>query len=144
MGEYFKDREHMYKCLGPLFEKLRHDERVAGRIAKEGMIIRFIWTDPDGCALINFKDKPADGSFGTYTFDDWDTPADVTTTQSADFSHRFWQGLENPIMALPKGKIKASGAIGKLLGLVSVIRPAYRIYPKVLEELGYPELVLKK
>ena len=45
-------------------------------------------------------------------------------------------------MALPKGKIKASGAITKLLGLVSIIGPAFRMYPKVLEELGYPELVV--
>jgi putative sterol carrier protein len=145
MGEYFKDKEHMYECFGALFEKLRFSEKLGAKVAKSGMIIRFVWTDPDGCIVINFKDKPEEeGAFGAYTFDDMDSPVDVTTTQTADFSHRFWQGLENPIMALPKGKIKAQGAIGKLMGLVGVVRPAFRMYPKVLEELGYTELVLKK
>ena len=145
MGEYFKDKEQMYKCFGALFEKLRFDERTGGRVAKSGLIVRFIWTDPDGCILMDFKNKPEEeGAFGTFKLDDRDTPADVTTTQTADFSHRFWQGLENPVMALPKGKIKAEGAIGKLFSLIGAVRPAFRMYPKVLQELGYPELILKK
>jgi hypothetical protein len=52
MGEYFKDKDQMYKCFGTLLEKMRFDERTGGRVAKSDLVIRFIWTDPDGRALV--------------------------------------------------------------------------------------------
>jgi len=145
MGQYFKDTEQLYKVFGTLFEKSKYDPKLGPKLAKAGLIIKFNYTDPSGSITINLKDKPAEeGAYVSYEFGESKWVPDVTMTQSSDFSHRFWYGKENAIAALAMRKIIASGAIPKAIALIPAIRPLHRLYPKILEELGMTELLIKE
>jgi hypothetical protein len=70
--------------------------------------------------------------------------ADVWSKQSADHSHRFWHGLENPIASVAKGKVKQGGNVVAMLKLLPVVRRAFEMFPVALRELGYDHLVLTR
>jgi len=144
MGQYFKDAEHMYKCFGALFEKARFDPVMGPKLAQAKIIVRFEYTDPEGTITIDLKNKPQqEGAYATFYFGACDLVPDVVMKQSADFSHRFWHGKENAIAAIATRKISASGNIAKALALLPAIRPLFRLYPKVLQELGYNDLIVR-
>ncbi|MEW6203458.1 MAG: SCP2 sterol-binding domain-containing protein [bacterium] len=144
MGQYFSSTEEMYRIFGALYDRVKYDEEVGPKLAKANLIVRFNYTDPEGSVTINAKDKPADEkAFLDYRFDDNEQTPDVTMTQTADFSHRFWHGRENAIMAIATRKIKAEGNVAAALALLPAIRPVFRLYPKVLKDIGREELIVK-
>ncbi len=139
---YFKDTEEFYKIYEEFMKRVLSDEAVAPKLAKSKIKIRFNYSDPDASILLNFADPPPEGMYGSYEMGDSGTQADVTMTQSADFSHRYWQGKENAVTAIATRKIKASGAVQKALGLVTAIRPTFGIYKGVLKDLGYENMII--
>ena len=144
MGQYFKDTEQMYECFGALFERARSDPTIGQKLARAGIIVRFEYTDPEGAITIDLKNEPQEeGTYANVYLGECDLAPDVVMKQSADFSHRFWHGKENAITAIATRKISASGDIGKALALLPAIRPLFRLYPKVLAELGYSDMILK-
>jgi len=144
MGQYFKDAAQMYECFGELFKRASLDPQIGKRLSQAGIIVRFEYTDPEGEITIDLKNPPREeGTYANVYLGECDLAPDVVMKQSADFSHRFWHGKENAITAIATRKITASGDVGRALALLSAIRPLFRLYPKVLAELGHPELVLK-
>lgn len=140
---YYDSIEKMYKVYEEFLKRVISDPSVGGKLAKSKVKIRFNYTDPDGTIFLNFADPPEqEGMFGSYKIGECDDEADVIMTQSSDFSHKFWQGKENAITALAMGKIKASGAVQKAMGLVTAIRPTYRMYKAVLKEMGYEDMII--
>ncbi len=138
---YYKDSEQMYKVYEEFLNRVLSDESVGPKLAKSKAKIRFNYTDPDASILLILGETP-DGKYGSYELGDTGAEADVTMTQSADFSHRFWQGKENAVTALATGKIKAKGAVQRAMGLVTAIRPTFRMYKAVLKDMGLEELVI--
>ena len=67
----------------------------------------------------------------------------ATFTLNGDTAHEFWHGKVNLAKALTTKKIVAKGPIPKILKLIPSISPLYEAYPKYLEEINRPELVLK-
>ena len=142
MADY-ESIEQMYEVYEKFLKVVISDPGVGGKLAKSKVKIRFNYTDPEGTILLNFADPPEkEGDFGSYVIGKSDDLADVTMTQSADFSHRFWQGKENAITALAMGKIKASGAVQKAMGLVTAIRPTFKMYKGVLKEMGLEDMII--
>lgn len=140
---YFDNIEQMYEVYEKFLEMVLSDPSVGGKLQKSKVKIRFNYSDPEGSVFLNFADTPEkEGMFGSYKLGECDDEADVTMTQSADFSHRFWQGKENAVTALAMGKIKASGAVQKAMGLVTAIRPTFKMYKTVLKDLGYDDKVV--
>ncbi|MBI5117151.1 SCP2 sterol-binding domain-containing protein [Candidatus Poribacteria bacterium] len=140
---YFKDSQQFYQIFGEFMKRVVSHPEVGPKLQKAKIKIRFNYTDPEASILLNFADPAPPGQFGNYELGDKGTPADVTMTQSADFTHRYWQGKENAVTALATKKIKASGAVQKALGLVTAIRPTFAIYKQVLKELGYENLIVE-
>ncbi len=142
-SKYFKSREEFVNVMTTLFDKLKSDPRVGPAVAKEKMIARFDYHDPDASVTINAKDKPADEKdYISYTWDDKSTAADFVLSNSADYCLRFWQGKENPVISIAMGKIKATGNVSKALGMLPAIKPAYKIFPEVLKEMGRKDLIV--
>ena len=54
----------------------------------------------------------------------------------ADVAHEFWMGKVNVPMAIMSGKIVSKGPTPKALALLPAIKPAYAMYPQVLQEVG--------
>ncbi len=144
MGQYFKDTQEMYDVFGALFGRASRDPQIGPKLAASGLVVRFNYTDPEGSITINLKDKPPEeGVWGTFEFGESTIEPDVTMTQSADFSNRFWQGKENAIAAIATRKITSSGSVTKAIALLPAIRPLFRLYPKVLEEMGLQDMIVK-
>ena len=145
MGEYYRDADQLYEIYGYFMDSILKDDKIGPKMAKAGIIIKFIYTDPDAEVTIDLKNPPAkEGYYGTYYLGPCDLKEDVWSKQAADFSHSFWHGFENPIAAVTKGKIKQGGKVTAMLKLLPVVRPAFGMFPKVLEEMGYSDKIIVK
>jgi hypothetical protein len=145
MSEYYRDTAHLYEIYDYFLKRVLTDEKIGQKMMKAGIIIKFIYTDPDAEIVIDLKNPPKDtGLYGSYYLGPCDLKEDVWSKQSADHSHRFWHGIENPIAAVAKGKVTQGGKVTAMLKLLPVVKPAFRLFPVILEEMGYDNLIVKK
>jgi len=145
MGQYYRDIDHLYEIYGALMDRVLSDDKIGPKMAKAGIIIKFIYTDPDGEITIDLRNKPSkEGYYGSYYLGPCDIKEDVWSKQSADHSHRFWHGFENPVASVAKGKVKQGGKITAMLKLLPVVRPSFKVFPVILKDLGYDDLIVKK
>jgi hypothetical protein len=145
LSRFYRDADHLYEIYGYFLNRVLRDEKIGARMGRAGIIIKFIYTDPDCEVTIDLKNPPLKPEmFGTYYLGPCDVKEDVWSKQPADHSHRFWHGLENPIVAITKGIVRQGGNITAMLRLLPVIRPAFSMFPVCLEELGYGDLVIRK
>jgi putative sterol carrier protein len=139
---YYDSIDEMYRVYEIFLKRVLSDESVGSKLAKGKVKIRFNYTDPDGTIFLNLAEAGPEGMYGTYKMGPSDDVADVTMTQSSDLAHRFWQGKANAVTSLATGKIKASGAVQKAMGLVTAIRPTFKMYKEVLKETGHEDLII--
>ena len=145
MGQYYRDADQLFEIYGYFLDRVLRDEKVGSKMSKAGIVIKFIYTDPDCEITIDLKNPPAKpGSHGSFYLGPCDLKADVWSKQSADHSHRFWHGYENPIASVARGKVKQGGNVMAMLKLLPVVRSAFKMFPVALEEIGHGELVIRK
>jgi hypothetical protein len=138
----FKDANQYYQTIGELMNRASRDPDVGPKIGKSGIVIRFIYHNPEAITTINAKDKSED-AFVTVIHGPNDLKANVTMTMDADVAHAFWHGKVNLVAALSKKQIIAQGPIPKILKLLPAVQPLYRQYPALLKELGFEEMIMK-
>lgn len=140
----FRDSEHFYQCVGALMDKAKVDPNVGPKISASGLILQFNYTDPEAVTTINAKDKPTQaGAFVDVIHGPCALKPDVVMTMKADVAHAFWHGKVNLVTALAKREVVAQGSMPKILKLLPVVQPLYKVYPAMLKELGYGNMVLK-
>jgi hypothetical protein len=140
----FRDADHFYECVGALLDRAKVDPKIGPKIAKSGLVIQFRYTDPEAVNTINAKDKPTQpGAFIDVFHGPCDLKPDVVMTMQADVSHAFWHGKVNLMAALAKKQIVAKGPIPKILKLLPAVKPLYKVYPALLREKGYSDLIVK-
>ena len=145
MSEYYRDGEHLYEIYNYFLDQVLRDAKIGPKMAKANIIIKFIYTDPDCEITIDLKNPPEkEGMFGTFHLGPCDLKEDVWSKQSADHSHRFWHGFENPVAAVTRGKVKQGGKITAMLKLLPVVKPTFKRFPVILKEMGYEEMVVTK
>ncbi len=140
----FRDADHLYDCIGALMDQAKDDPKIASKIAKSGLVIQFRYTDPDAMTTINAKDKPSQpGAVMDVIHGLCDLEPDISMSMKADIAHQFWHGKVNLMAALSKKQIVADGPITKILKLLPAVQPMYKMYPVLLKEKGYEDMVLK-
>lgn len=140
---YFKDDKMLYKCLGTLFDRVKSDDSIGPKLQKSGLTIRFIYREPEAEITIDTKAPPQDDShYYTTYYGPCDLNPDVEMTMRADIGHLFWHGKVNLVNALTRRQIVAKGPIPKILKLLPVIQPTYKMYPEILREIGHESLIL--
>lgn len=139
---FFKDEQHLYKCLGALFEKVRADQLLGPRLGSADLIIRFVYEEPAGQITIDLKSPPEPGTYFTTHYGECPLEPEVLMTMKADIGHRFWFGKINLVAALTRRQIVAKGPIPKILKLLPAIQPAYALYPDVLRSIGEEKILL--
>jgi hypothetical protein len=145
MGIYYRDTEHLYEIYNYFLDRVLRDEKIGTKMSRAGIIIKFIYTDPDGEVTIDLKNPPLKpGYFGAHYIGPCDLKEDVWSKQSGDHSHLFWHGHVNPIVAITKGTVKQGGNVTAMLKLLPVVRPAFGLFPVCLEEMGYSDLIVVK
>jgi len=122
----FHDQTQLEDTIGSLFRALLEDADTRKRFAAAGVTVQFVMTQPDGVITV----APDGVSTGERL------AADVTMTMKADTAHAFWLGEITLPRAMASGDIKAEGPVAKILGLLPLLKPAYRLYPKLARSKG--------
>jgi putative sterol carrier protein len=140
----FRDSKHFYECVGELMERAKKDPNIGGKIAKSGLIIQFRYTDPEAQTTINAKTKPTQPGALIDVFQGaTNLKPDVTMSMKADVSHAFWHGKVNLLTAIAKKEIVVNGPLPKVLKLLPSVEPMYKMYPALLKEKGFNDMVMK-
>ena len=134
---YFENSEKLQEVLGGFFRKLVDDPSIGPKLQASKMIIKFVYAEPSLSITIDCSKTPID-----LLFNDATLKAEVEMSMKADVAHRFWFGKVNLLAALTRREMVAKGPIPKVLKLLPVIKPAYDLYPKYLEEKGLQNLLI--
>ena len=138
----FKDAAALYECLGTLFDTVAQDKEIGPKLGSAGLIIRFAYTEPDAMITVDTKTTPADKSrYFTIHHGPCDLKPEVLMTMKADIGHTFWLGKVNLLWALARRQIVAEGPIPKILKLLPIITPTYKLYPEILKKIGKGDLI---
>jgi 2-oxoisovalerate dehydrogenase E1 component len=132
----FRDTEQLYQVLGALVDRVAAEPEIAKRLLGSNLVVRFRYTEPEGVVTIDLRRSPL-----TYAFGASDLEPDVEMIQSGDTSHQFWLGRLSMARAIATRQIVSRGSVPKALALLPAIKPAFEIYPQVLRELGYEEMI---
>ena len=143
-GPNFRDTEHLYKVFDYIMKDLLGDPEFGPKLAKSKMIVRWVYHDPEATITFNLKDSVREGYYGDWVLGPCDWTPDVTTYQSASFGLAFLQGMENPMTAVTRGKVKAKGNIAALMKMLPIARPMARRVRKCLYQMGEEDLVIPK
>lgn len=140
----FRDSQHFYDTVGELMDRAKKDPQVGPKIAAAGIVIQFRYTDPEAVTTVNAKDKPTQpGAYCDVIHGPCTLKPDVTLSMKADVSHAFWHGKVNLMAAIAKRDIVVQGPLPKVLKLLPAVEPLYKVYPALLREKGYGDMVLK-
>ncbi len=140
----FHDSQQFYDCVGELMDRAKKDPNIGPKIAKSGVIIQFRYSDPDAITTVNAKDKPIQpGAFCDVIHGPSEQKPDISMSMKADIAHYFWHGKVNLLTAITKKEIVVVGPLPKVLKLLPAVTPLYKVYPALLQEKGYGNLVLK-
>lgn len=133
---YFKTEQEVYEHVGGLFADLRGDEELASRFRAANTVVQFRYRHPDATITVRLtEDHDVQLDLGPTRL-----VPEVIMTMDADVAHRFWLGKVNVTIALARGQIKAAGPVGKVLGLVPLVRPVFARYRARLEQAGRDDL----
>ncbi len=140
----FRDADHLYECIGGLMDAAKKDPNIGPKIAKARIVIQFRYTDIEAITTINAKTKPTQpGAYADVIHGPCDLKPTIEMSMKAEVAHAFWHGKVNLMAALSKKQIVAKGPMPKILKLLPVVQPLYKVYPQLLRDKGYGDLVLK-
>jgi SCP-2 sterol transfer family len=140
----FRDAAHFYETVGELMDRAKMDPKVGPKIASSGIVIQFRYHDPDAVTTVNAKDKPTQpGAHVDITHGPTTLKPDAVLTMKADVAHAFWHGKVNLMTALAKKDIVLQGPLAKIIKLLPAVEPLYKVYPVLLREKGYGDMVMK-
>lgn len=134
---YFENSEKLQEVLGGFFQKLLEDPSIGPKLQDSKMVIKFVYSEPALSITIDCSKNPVQ-----LLFNDSSVKSEVEMSMKADVAHRFWFGKVNLLAALTRREMVAKGPIPKVLKLLPVIKPAYDLYPKYLQEKGLDNLLI--
>jgi 2-oxoisovalerate dehydrogenase E1 component len=133
----FSDREEMVRILTILWDKILSNPQIIKSVGQSRILVKFRLTDPDADLYVDTR-----GAAPRFY---WDPKApedpDVEMILSGQTSHLFWMEQLNVPLAIASRKIIAKGSIQKALKLMPALKPAFALYPGVLQEAGRGDLL---
>jgi len=133
---YFTDIQPFYDIADELFARLSEDPNIKKKALASKLIVCFAFRDPDGELWVDCTGDEIAVRPGKQ-----ELTADATLTMDTDVAHMFWMGKLNLIKSLTTGEIESDGSVPRLLKLLPVIRPAFKIYPEILREKGLGDII---
>jgi hypothetical protein len=129
---FFTNTDELNHVMDILWNKIKADDGMSKRLLESKLIVQFKYRDPDGLLTIDCSN----GSDMKIIIGSTVLKPVVEMSMKADVAHEFWSGKVNVPLAIMSGKIVSKGPTPKALALLPVIKPAYAMYPQVLEEAG--------
>lgn len=133
----FENSDRLQQVLGGFFRFILDHPEMGPKLAASKLVLKFNYTEPDLSITADFSHDPS-----AITFNDAAKKPDVEMSMKADVAHRFWFGKVNLVIALARREMVAKGPIPKILKLLPVIKPAYELYPKYLQEKGFSSYLI--
>jgi hypothetical protein len=120
-----------------LWIRIREHEGMSKQLIDSRLIVQFNFREPEGQITIDCSD----GQQMIITTGPTDVKPVIEMVMKSDVAHEFWMGRVSIPVAILTGKIVSKGPTPKAMALLPVIRPAFAIYPEVLEQHGKKTLV---
>lgn len=128
----FTSTEELQEVMSLLWTEIKDSGDMAEKLIASKLIVQFRYREPEGLLTIDCSD----GETMKIITGPTNIKPMIEMSMKADIAHEFWLGKVNVPMALMMGKIVSRGPTPKALALLPVIKPAYNIYPEVLEGKG--------
>lgn len=138
---FYESTEQLQQVFESFWPRVLEMEDVYDKLVKSAIIVRFDIEQPEIHVTIDFKNPGPDGKVGTISFDSKVEP-EIIVWSTSETTNKFWQGKLNTTIAMAKGEVKMQGSIAKALGLLSKIKPVFKVYPEVLREMGLYDMIL--
>lgn len=128
----FVSTEELQQVMAELWQQIKLTPEISQKLIDSRLIVQFRYREPEGLLTIDCSD----GQELRIHVGQTEIKPVIEMSMKADIAHEFWLGNVNVPMALMMGKIVSRGPTPKALALLPVIKPAYQIYPQVLELKG--------
>lgn len=138
---FFESTEQLKQVFEKFWVEAKKETEVMQKLEKSGVIVRFDIEQPEIHVTINFKEADSDGNLGTLSFDS-DVEPEIKVWSTSETTNKFWQGKLNTPMAMARGQVKMEGSVPKAMGLLSKIKPLFKIFPKVLQDMELDDMIL--
>ncbi len=138
---FYESTEQLQQVFENFWPRVLKMEDVYEKLVKSEIIVRFDIEKPEIHVTIDFKNPGPDGKVGTISFDSKAEP-EIVVWSTSETTNKFWQGKLNTTIAMAKGEVKMQGSIAKALGLLSKIKPVFKVFPEVLRDMGLHHMLL--
>lgn len=129
--EAFRSTDELNAVMQKLWHQIKSDPNMSGQLLSSKLVVRFVYKDPVGQLTIDARDGK---EMKIYT-GEIDIKPDVEMAMKADTANEFWLGRLNLPVAMMSGKIVSRGPVNKVLSLLPVVKPAFKLYPEVLSSV---------
>lgn len=127
---YFSDTEEVRIVMEALWGEIKTTPDIAEPLLKSKLIVQFHYREPEGRLTVDCSD----GENMIVTWGECEKKPVVEMFMKADVAHLFWQGEVNVPVYLISGRIVAKGPVNKALALLPVVKPAFQLYPGVIQD----------
>ncbi|MBD3407419.1 MAG: hypothetical protein GF411_14980 [Candidatus Lokiarchaeota archaeon] len=138
---YFESSDQLKAVFREFWIRVQKEEEVMEKLAKSGIVVRFDIEQPEVHVTIDFSNPGPNGELGSLSFDS-DVEPEITVWSTSETTNKFWQGKLNTTIAMARRQVKMDGSIPKALGLLSKIKPLFKVFPEVLRDKGLEHMVL--
>jgi 2-oxoisovalerate dehydrogenase E1 component len=133
----FKDQAQLERVLTELWTRIFATPEIVAALSGTPLIAKFRYTDYPTALYIDTKSDPP----GFYWNPDPPVEPDVEMILSSDTAHLFWMETLNVPLAIAGRKIIPKGSVQKALKLIPALKPAFALYPDVLQDAGRADLL---
>lgn len=139
MSAQFSGPREFRTVMDRIFTMMSEDAEMGPALRDADVPQRFEFKDLDMVVNIRAARPDEDGCLFWQWHDDVDWKPKVRMSMSSDTANKYFQGQENVIMAIARGRIKTSGDVKAALALIPITKPVYARYRAVVEA-EYPHL----
>lgn len=128
----FKSSDDLNNVMSMLWQRISASPQMSEPLCASKLIVQFRYREPEGLVTIDCSD----GESMKVIIGPTAVKPVIEMTMKADVAHDFWLGKVNVPAAIMLGKIASKGPTPKALALLPIIKPAFSLYPEVLENAG--------
>jgi 2-oxoisovalerate dehydrogenase E1 component len=135
----YKNKEEFEKILSMLWDRILQTPKIVESVSGVKLVAKFRYTDFPSALYIDIS-----GESPRYFWNpEKEVQADVEMILSSETSHKFWMEDLNVPMAIASRKIIPKGSVQKALKLIPALKPAFAMYPQVLQDMGRHDLLVR-
>src|SRR5688572_32558766 len=129
----FDSEDEFVEVIDEVFTMMDSDPEMGPKLRDADVPQRFEFTDLDLVVNIRAAEDGEDGNLHWEWSDEVDWEPKVKMAMSSETANRYFQGKENPKLAVVKRRIKTGGDFGAALKLAPITEPVFPQFRAYLE-----------